>query len=323
MSTSDAARSVDPAPGRAAPGPLELLGRPEDVPPGVAPVPRAATRPVRRRRFSLGTLLGGMFSRASEVFFHTPAGRHVHRRVHSGRDVRHHRLSLFGGDEPRLRAVFLSDLHAGLFMTAADLVALAERVMTLAPDVVLLGGDLVDTRVEQVPLWRDALRVLAPPLGTYAVFGNHDYHRPDIKPALRALLEEHDVRCLENRGHRLELEGASLWLAGVDDLTEGEPDVEAALAGRAPEEPTLLLSHHPDVFHEAAGAGVELQLSGHTHGGQVKLFGWAPIHHTSSGWVEGFFEREGSRLYVGSGTGLTALPLRLGTRSEISLFELR
>ena len=321
-------RALDPgAAGDAPAGPGELLARPDDASPAPAErIPERPATPPRRRSHGLrlGNVLGEIFSRSSELFLRTPPGRLVHRRLQAAREVRTHRLDFWpaAAGTATLRVAFLSDLHAGLFMTARDLERLARRVMELEPDLVLLGGDLVDTRLDQVRLFEGALALLAPPLGTFAVAGNHEYHRPEILPYLRLFLEDRGVTLLENRGHRVEHAGRSLWLAGVDDLTEGNPDVVSALAGRRPDEPTLLLSHHPDVFREAAAEGVELQLSGHTHGGQIKLFGWVPVHHTRSGWIEGFFENGDSRLYVRSGTGLTALPIRIGTRSEISLFEL-
>ena len=126
---------------------------------------------------------------------------------------------------------------------------------------------------------------------------------------------------LLNRGVRLEHRGSRLWLGGVDDRTEGEPDVAAALDGRAPGEPAVLLSHHPDVFHQAAEHDIDLQLSGHTHGGQVKLFGWTPWAH--SRFVAGLYRRGDAQLYVGRGAGVTAFPLRIGARPEVAFVQLR
>ena len=116
--------------------------------------------------------------------------------------------------------------------------------------------------------------------------------------------------------------GASLWVAGVDDLTEGEPRLTHALDGRHPDEPVLLLSHHPDYFFESSQMDVDLTLSGHTHGGQIVLFGMTAIRHSSLGYHQGLFERQGCRLYVGRGVGVTVLPLRIGAPPEIPLLRL-
>jgi predicted MPP superfamily phosphohydrolase len=131
------------------------------------------------------------------------------------------------------------------------------------------------------------------------------------------------VQVLMNRGVRLWHQDAALWLCGVDDLTEGEPRLAEALAGRRSGEASLLLSHHPDLFREASARGVDLQLSGHTHGGQIRILGWSPLHHSRFHWVNGLYSRGDSRLYVGRGAGVTALPVRIGTRAEITLLRPR
>ena len=100
-------------------------------------------------------------------------------------------------------------------------------------------------------------------------------------------------------------------------------DLGAALAGRREDEPAVLLSHHPDLFVESARHDIALQLSGHTHGGQVRLFGWAPITHSRNGYYSGLYERNGSRLYVGRGVGVSFAPVRVGARPEVPILRLR
>ena len=114
---------------------------------------------------------------------------------------------------------------------------------------------------------------------------------------------------------------SSLWLCGVDDLTEGAPDLRAALQGRRPGETTVLLSHHPDFFFEAAAADVDLTLSGHTHGGQIRVGGRAPIHHSRFGYEQGWFQEGNCRLYVGRGIGVTVLPIRIDAPPEIPMVQ--
>src|SRR5690606_3901908 len=135
--------------------------------------------------------------------------------------------------------------------------------------------------------------------------------------------ERAGVQVLCNRGVRLARGRASLWLCGVDDLTEGRPDVDAALAGRDAGEPCVMLSHHPDLFPEIAERGVDLTLSGHTHGGQIAPFGLVPIRHSAHGYDRGAFARDGSRLYVGRGIGAVILPLRIGAAPELPIITLR
>ncbi|MFQ5505009.1 MAG: metallophosphoesterase [Planctomycetota bacterium] len=221
------------------------------------------------------------------------------------------------------RLLFLSDLHAGSYLNEQDLDRLFAEAAAREPDLVCLGGDLINTRERELLMFRRPLTRLAPPLGIFAVPGNHDHFWGGDIGLWTGFLKDHGVEVLINRGKRVERGGDSLWIAGVDDLTEGEPDLAAALTGVADDEPVLLLSHHPDFFFEACAVDIDLTLSGHTHGGQIKLLGWAAIKHSSFGWHEGLFEREGSKLYVGRGVGVTVLPLRIAAPAEIPILTLR
>jgi predicted MPP superfamily phosphohydrolase len=140
-----------------------------------------------------------------------------------------------------------------------------DRLLSLGPDVILLGGDIATARLSEIFPHLDAFRSLRAPLGTFAVLGNHDHYTGE--PArLSALLEENGIRVLTNRWAPIERDGARLSIAGIDDLVVGRPDLDAALDGAPP--PTVLLSHNPDIFFDAARRGVALVLSGHTHGGR-------------------------------------------------------
>ena len=222
-----------------------------------------------------------------------------------------------------LRLAFVTDVHAGSFLDAVDLAEIFRRVQQSSPDLVLFGGDLVNTREQEIELFADGLRELAPRYGVYAVPGNHDHYYGEDISRWKAFLEDRGVAVLDNRGVRVEHAGGSLWLCGVDDLTEGVPDLRAALDGRRPGETTLLLSHHPDFFFEASAAGVDLQLSGHTHGGQIRVGGKAPLHHSRLGYEQGWFREGQSKLYVSRGVGVTLVPIRVGAPPEVPVFTLR
>ncbi len=221
-----------------------------------------------------------------------------------------------------LRIAFLTDLHAGSFMSERDLLRIFAKVGERAPDLVLLGGDLINTFDREILLLREPLRAIAPRYGVFAVPGNHDRFYGNDIGLWTSFLSTHGVRVLLNEGCRIEHGDGGLWLAGVDDLTEGQPDLGAALAGRRADEPVLLLSHHPDFFFEAAAAGVDLTLSGHTHGGQVVLFGVPPLTHSRFGYASGSYEAAGSQLYVSRGVGVTFLPLRVGAPPEVPILRL-
>lgn len=288
-------------------------------------MPRPPGSELRRRLRPLHRLVGRGLARANAALHGMPPGRWLHRRLRASLEITATEVSLERGGSglDRLEVAFLSDLHAGLFMTAEDLRSICERVDALAPDLVCLGGDLVNVTARELRLLEPALELLDPPLGVFAVPGNHDYFAPEEFGMWRAFLEERGIHVLVNEGRRIERGGAGLWIAGVDDLTEGAPDIPAALVGRATDEPTLLLSHHPDVFVHTKPHGIDLQLSGHTHAGQIRLFGWAPFTHTRHGLVEGLHRNGAGALYVGRGLGITTLPLRVGTRAEIAVLRLR
>lgn len=267
------------------------------------------------------SILGASLNRVLDLL---PPGRILHRLIRRGLEWSEVDIPLRRGARGLhgLRIAFLSDLHAGSYLSENDLVQIFGEVNLRKPDLVCLGGDLINTRESEILMFEKPLQALDPPLGVFAVPGNHDYFYGRGIGYWQDFLEEQGVAVLVNRGVRIEHNSAGLWLAGVDDLTEGKPELEAALAGSRADEPVLLLSHHPDFFFEASAVGVELTLSGHTHGGQIRLGNWAPINHSKFGYLEGLFELEGSQLYVSRGVGVTLLPLRLGAPAEIPLLTL-
>lgn len=221
-----------------------------------------------------------------------------------------------------MKIAFLSDLHAGSCMDERDLCRIFARVMELAPDVVCFGGDLINTREREILLYREPLKLLSAPLGVYAVPGNHDHFFGCDIGLWQAFLQDQGVNVLRNDGLRLQRAGAGLWLCGVDDLTEATPDLAAALSGWNGEDPVLLLSHHPDFFFEAAAVGVDVTLSGHTHGGQVRIFGKVLVNHSRFGWLQGRVVNDGHQLYVSRGVGVTVLPVRYDAPPEIPVLRL-
>jgi len=216
-----------------------------------------------------------------------------------------------------LRVAFISDVHAGSFISENDIFQIFTRVAERKPDLVCLGGDMVNTRLKETFLLKTPLQLLSPPLGIFAVPGNHEHFFKDKIGMWQEFLEGQGVQVLMNRGTRLSYKGSTFWIAGVDDLSEGTPNLDQALDGRRHQEPVLLLSHNPDFFDEARAAGVDLTLSGHTHGGQIKIFGRMAIKRSRRGYHEGHYQAGQSHLYVGRGVGATVLPLRFNAPAEI------
>lgn len=237
-----------------------------------------------------------------------------------------------------LRAAFLTDLHYGLYVFAPQVRAWVEAVNAERPDLVLFGGDFLDTRTDAdpAPLLAELARLRAP-LGIYGVWGNHDYGSfgryaprwrgparadwPARRQAVTAAFARAGVTILRDAGWGLR---DDLWLGGVDDFWFGQPDAAAALGGAGPRA-TLLLSHNPDLLPELPRpAG--LALCGHTHGGQVRLpLIGAPMvpsrygQRYAMGWVRG---AHGTLAYVSRGLGTSGVPLRNLCPPEITLLTL-
>ena len=235
--------------------------------------------------------------------------------------VEEHDLILSGLRAP-LRLAWLTDLHYGPFVRSGSVAAWVDATLAARPDLVLLGGDIMDfsSRNDQEPLLTQ-LRRLRAPLGTFTVWGNHDVRRFGAAlSGFAASLATAGVQALRNQGVRVR---EDLYLAGLDDLREGEPDLGAALAGRPAEGACLLMSHNPDVL-PLVPDHVGLTLCGHTHGGQVRLPLIGPVVTSSrygrrfaSGWVTG-----PARGYVSRGLGVAQIPLRIACPAELTLMNL-
>ena len=222
---------------------------------------------------------------------------------------------------PRLRALLLTDVHAGIFLKPETLWRIIHDLMALKPDIVIIGGDLVSGHVsEAAPI----LAVLAPltraPLGAWFCFGNHDYFGGDPEE-LRKNLAAIGIRTLKNDSAVIQHHGGSFVLGGIDDLIMGKPNWQDVLAKHGP--PHLLMAHNPDHFYEAESRGVPLIFSGHTHGGQIRLpNGPAIIRQSRFCLDEGVFAFRQSLMVVSRGLGSILLPIRWGADPEAVLIEI-
>lgn len=219
------------------------------------------------------------------------------------------------------RLLLISDTHSGPFVSPGALSDALARLQALAPDLIVLAGDLTSSQPCELEQTRDAYRQLRAPLGVYATLGNHDHYSGEPE-RLREIIEGLGIEVLHNRAVQIEREGASLSLAGVDDLLLGEPDLDAALRGTVA--PVILVSHNPDLFFEAARRGVSLVLSGHTHAGQIRMPGLPVLARQSRYRLdEGRYRVGDSELVVSRGLGAVGLPLRLWCPPEAVLLTLR
>ncbi|MFM1653107.1 metallophosphoesterase [Brevibacillus sp. B_LB10_24] len=224
-----------------------------------------------------------------------------------------------------LRIVQFSDVHAGHYFSTQDLLKVVEQVNGLQPDLICFTGDLFDSRVNDAEEIVSALSKLSPRLGKWAVLGNHDYRSGSEKVA--KVLTQAGFELLQNQHGAAGSLGKNFYIAGVDDVLHGKPDLQQALRGIPEGSFTILLSHEPDFADYAGGFPVDLQLSGHSHGGQVRLPFIGPILTPEYGqkYPDGLQRVEGASLlvYTNRGIGTTILPIRFFCRPEITLLTLR
>ncbi len=217
--------------------------------------------------------------------------------------------------------VQLTDLHIGWTLGAEFADRVVAIVNALEPDVIVLTGDIVDGNVRELAAHVAPFGKLRARDGVYAVTGNHEYYWN--VHAWLAHLSSLGIRFLRNE--HVTLRGA-LELAGTDDVTSGAmaaghgEDIARAVAGRDAALPLVLLAHHPRSISNAVAAGVDLQLSGHTHGGQLLPLGW--LARMFEPRVAGLARFGTAWLYVSEGTGYWGPPMRIGTSCEIAAITL-
>lgn len=218
--------------------------------------------------------------------------------------------------------VQVSDVHVGAFVGDRELDEGFALVRRLRPDLVVATGDLVDVEAERIGALVARLRGVGARDGAYAVLGNHDHYAGaiEVADAIRAS----EVGLLDNRSVRLRSgDGGGFVLGGVDDLAgrtmpstgHTGPDLRRAFEGQPRELPRILLAHQPQYFLESRGR-IDLQLSGHTHGGQINP-GFRPVA-TFMPFVSGRYEQEGSTLWVNRGYGVSGPPSRVGAPPEVT-----
>lgn len=225
------------------------------------------------------------------------------------------------------RLVLMADLHIGRLMNQEWLEATIERANALKPDAIVLSGDLIEGKEGELASMVAPYRQLQAKDGVYAVSGNHEWYHGAL--FWERYFESLGIQMMENRHAVITRGNANLVIAGTIDRAAGrffgqtqyQPDLKKALAG-APEGPVILLAHQPAGAREVQG--VDLQLSGHTHGGLYTLY-QPVVALGNDGFVTGHYQaNDRTQLYVTPGTGLwTGMSLRLGVPSEITEIVLK
>ena len=218
------------------------------------------------------------------------------------------------------RLVHLSDIHHSPFTSLEHIVRTVKLANTLKPDMFVLTGDYVSHESEYIAPVAEVLGKLESEFGTFACLGNHD-HWTDAELVTKHFRES-NIDVLINEGLRFEARGASFWIAGVDDYMVGKTDLRSALRGAFPDEMKMLLAHNPVIVRQAARADVDLMLSGHTHGGQVKIRDDEKRVLPQRKLKNGLHRRRDTQIYITRGIGTVVLPVRFQCPPEISLIEL-
>ena len=226
----------------------------------------------------------------------------------------------------------LSDFHYDPYFSAHPVRAAIGIVNELRPSLIVLTGDFASIPLiggnpgagaKHVEPCAELLAQMRAPYGLCAVMGNHDI---DTDPSrITAALRENGIRVLRNQSVPVEKDGSRFWLAGIDDLLGRTADLSATLHGIPSDEATILLAHEPDYADHVASYPVDLQLSGHSHGGQIRIPFLPPLYLPKLGrkYVWGRFQIRELALYTNPGLGTIAIPVRLNCAPEITLLTLR
>jgi predicted MPP superfamily phosphohydrolase len=275
-----------------------------------------------RRKF----ILGAGTTAAALAFYSGEISRHEI-------DIVRHPVAITNLPTPfhDYRIVQISDIHLDEYTEPFFLERIIHHINALQPDLVLLTGDFITHGSLTFLAGRHAIRRCAEILTTltaplrYACLGNHDVAHDG--PAVIDALQAHGTPVLVNQFIPLERNGARLWLCGVDDPGQSHPDLDLTIPAK-PDAPVILMAHEPDyaddVVAHPRGRLVDLMLSGHSHGGQIRLPFLGPIVLPPLGekYPEGFYRFNQMQLYVNRGIGTVGLPFRLNCPPEITLLTL-
>ncbi|MBI3924152.1 MAG: metallophosphoesterase [Armatimonadetes bacterium] len=218
------------------------------------------------------------------------------------------------------RVCQLSDFHRGPLVPSSLIERGSEAAMAQDPDLIVLTGDFVSASWRYADSCAGALSNLSAPRGVYAILGNHDYW--EGATVISRNLERRGIGVLCNESVPLAQEG---WLCGLDDVIAGKPDFDRTLQNVPEDSFKLLLCHEPDHVIEASLHGFQVQLSGHTHGGQIRLPFFGPIVLPEQGqkFPAGLARYRDTLLYTNVGLGVVTVPLRVQCPPEVTLITLR
>jgi len=232
------------------------------------------------------------------------------------------------------RIVFISDVHHGRYFSRERVAQLVDTINNLKPDIIILGGDYVYMDPAYVYSFFDEVSKLESKYGIYGVMGNHDYWVGESQT--RKMMQQNKIKNCDNKSYWLKIGKDSIKIGGLDDITQGVQIPDSTIYDVKKNDFCILISHRPDNIPILKTDRVDLTLSGHTHGGQITLFGlWAPLLPEINNnnfkifpvgiqqkYRYGLIKSNGIQSYITSGVG-TLTPLRFFCRPEIVVFKLK
>ncbi|SDY53263.1 metallophosphoesterase [Thermoactinomyces sp. DSM 45892] len=223
------------------------------------------------------------------------------------------------------RICHFSDLHLGFHLEAKDLETVVEQIQSLKPDCICFTGDLFDHHSTGVSETTRYLSKLEASYGKYAVLGNHDNW--GNRESVNRVLTKSGFTILHNENRQIKKQSDSIYMVGVDDPWVGGADILRALNGVPKNTCNILLAHEPDFADEFCQHPIDLQLSGHSHGGQVQVPFIGALHtppHAKK-YIDGLYQVENSsmQVYTTRGIGMTRMPIRFNCRPELVLITLK
>ncbi|HYG52260.1 MAG TPA: metallophosphoesterase, partial [Flavobacteriales bacterium] len=224
-----------------------------------------------------------------------------------------------------VKCVQITDLHLNALMPFHR--EFIRRINAIRPDFIFFTGDMIDRR-KNLSLLEEFLENFDPQSAKAAILGNWEHWGKVETGEMRDLYERFGIDLIVNDAKIYSVGEKRILISGVDDFISGDPDIQKALSAYQPNDFHIVLSHCPgyvDMIRQAIAPAkkADLILSGHTHGGQISLFGFVPILPVGSGgYVKGWYPHPAGPLYVSRGIGTTIVPLRFSAQAEISIFNL-
>ncbi|MDO7852576.1 metallophosphoesterase [Hymenobacter convexus] len=225
---------------------------------------------------------------------------------------------------PSIKLVQLSDLH--LQTIDSQIFRLSQKINELNPDLLAITGDALD-KTDNILLLDDFLRLINPSIQKVAILGNWEYWGKIDLIQLNNIYKQYNCELLINQTKQYSFAGKTIAITGIDDFVGGNSNFGLATEKIQPSDYHVVLNHCPEYSaHIAAAANealpIDCILSGHTHGGQITLLGYAPFLPPGSGkFLKGWYEFDNCRLYVSKGMGTSMIPARFGARAEIAVFH--